>query len=271
MKNSYKKSLITYYDILGFSELVNTKSSEYIYGILNKFKKTSTNENEARVITTLNVSDTIIRLVYQIDESLSTDGNSTFFQEIINMSYIIHDLFADGILVRGGIVFDDVFWDKQFYFGPGIVNAYSIEKTAIYPRIVIDKNLLEELEIINGSTDGEINLKLIKIVCSSEKQINEIENILSYFKKDSDGEYYLDYLTLLEREYRNEYLFGQFLLKHKQIIDNGLDRFKNTPHIYEKYMWLRKYQNRAVLKFIWEERRGIDHYSSAVYLEDLGF
>lgn len=50
----------------------------------------------------------------------------------------------DHILLRGSITKGDVFYDDEIIFGAGIVKAYINEERAVYPRIIIAKELVDE-------------------------------------------------------------------------------------------------------------------------------
>ena len=60
-----------------------------------------------------------------------------------------------GIFIRGGITLKELYTGKNFIYGKGIIDAYHIEnKIAIYPRVVIDKELIK---FINNQVLGEID------------------------------------------------------------------------------------------------------------------
>jgi hypothetical protein len=51
---------------------------------------------------------------------------------------------AMGFFIRGAVTIGDLYHDREVVFGPGLVRAYDLESnTAIYPRIVLDPNVVE--------------------------------------------------------------------------------------------------------------------------------
>jgi hypothetical protein len=70
-------------------------------------------------------------------------------------------LLAMGVLVRGGIAKGPTFHADDMLYGEGLIKAYDLEsKTAVYPRVVIDPQLLAEdrdglkLKFLSLDTDG---------------------------------------------------------------------------------------------------------------------
>jgi len=80
------------------------------------------------------------------------------------------------MLSRGAIVKGKIYNDNDVLFGEGFVRAYYMqEDEAIYPRVIIDKNIIEGYKCINP-TDQEY-----------------LDRLLT---KDFDGYYFSDYLAL---------------------------------------------------------------------------
>ena len=47
-----------------------------------------------------------------------------------------------GLSLRGGITIGEVSFNEDFVFGRGLIDAVTLEGTAIYPRIIVDKSVL---------------------------------------------------------------------------------------------------------------------------------
>jgi len=55
-----------------------------------------------------------------------------------------------GFFLRGGISTGSYFADDNMIFSKGLVNAYQLEsKKAIYPRVIIDKNIVVRIQNIS--------------------------------------------------------------------------------------------------------------------------
>ena len=54
----------------------------------------------------------------------------------------------EGVLIRGGMCIGEMLVaDEGIVFGPGLVKAYDLEsKYAVHPRIVIDRDLINDAE-----------------------------------------------------------------------------------------------------------------------------
>lgn len=90
-----------------------------------------------------------------------------FVELIADLQYF---LLTQGVLIRGDIDIGDVFHNKDYVFGNGIVRAYMIEcKISKYPRIVISdramKYAFDELDKdFNEFLDYEMKIKVCSIV-----------------------------------------------------------------------------------------------------------
>ncbi len=48
-----------------------------------------------------------------------------------------------GLFLRGGITIGELSFNEDFVFGKGLIDAVALEETAIYPRIIMDKSVLD--------------------------------------------------------------------------------------------------------------------------------
>jgi hypothetical protein len=120
-----------------------------------------------------------------------------------------------GWLVRGGITVGELFLDEIMVWGKALLKAYNLEcRVAIYPRIVIDREILPEI-ILN-------------------KELSE------YVLQDFDNEYFLNYLCI-------QHFGGQFLMNGFTIMQDELNG-KFTESIYQKFCWHMNYVNKELDK-----------------------
>ncbi|NVD71332.1 hypothetical protein HUX88_12300 [Duganella sp. BJB1802] len=134
------------------------------------------------------------------------DVIGTFLEELIHQ---IHELtmFA-GFPIRGAVSIGGLMFTDKFLFGPALVEAVELEKSAIFPRIVLSESVLRHIK--PGSPIAR------RIVC------------------DVDGKSFLHYLGGLS---------SGWLEHHKTFVENGLQ--ENSRHVRErqKYEWLAQYHN----------------------------
>lgn len=134
-------------------------------------------------------------------------------------------------LVRGGVTIGELYIDNILIWGQGLVRAYELENhIAVFPRIVIDHNVLELLGVNNP-----------------------------FLCRDIDGQFYLNFLEFME--YRDttgadDFLpqvrrhFKQLLLEIKMPNGNYAERPYQKLHWHRNYInaWYRKkHQNTMIL------------------------
>ena len=77
------------------------------------------------------------------------------------------------ILLRGTITKGEVFYDDEITFGAGIVKAYINEERAVYPRITIAKEIVDEYVNRVGTS--------------------RTTYVTDYLLKDDDGLFFISY------------------------------------------------------------------------------
>ena len=71
------------------------------------------------------------------------DGNIPYFLRAIAIMQLMTS--SLGFLLRGGIAIGDIYHDDEVVFGPALVRAYELKsQIAVYPRIVLDKEVLDQ-------------------------------------------------------------------------------------------------------------------------------
>lgn len=123
-----------------------------------------------------------------------TAGN--IFSFLLNIMYIQAELIMNNIFIRGAITINHHYQDDRIIFSPALVRSYRLEsKDAIYPRILIDKPVIEMLR----QRDYEDNYQLLN----------------SIMKKDADGLVFLDYLEYIE-EFDWDFDQMSYIQNHKR-------------------------------------------------------
>jgi hypothetical protein len=242
---NYERSILTYIDILGFSDLIANKSAGDISRAIRivreaveprRFKSGFKEIPEADF---RNFSDLCI-----IRTPISKKGKFPAMGDVHSqITHMVHVqanlLFDEGILLRGGITVGDVALSYGQLFGPAVVRGYALEsQVARFPRVVVGEEVLEELKINPALWvhDGEYDLKATR----------------GLLRRDFDGEYFVDYLRVIEEEIDERSEYPALLDQHNEFIKSGLKRYKGNASILAKYKWLREYHRYTVKK--WEER-----------------
>lgn len=125
---------------------------------------------------------------------------------IIQSSFLISN-----VLVRGGIAYGKFFSDDVMIWGDALTRAYWLESNvAIYPRIVIDTELIQQLQYFNP----------------------QIDNTVFWLRQDTDGIVYVDY-------WQEKYLkhFDMLSIAEMSRYDARAAECNNDIKIMQKNIW----------------------------------
>jgi hypothetical protein len=243
---NYERSVLTYIDILGFRELLETKTAGEISRTIRivrdqvqpfRFKTRFSKIAEADF---RNFSDLcIVRKAIAPKGKLPAKGEA--HSQVLRMVHIQSNLLLnEGILLRGGITVGDVALSYGQLFGSAVVRGYELEsQVARFPRIVVGEEVLKEAktnEALWTHNDGE----------------TEVRAVRSLLRRDFDGEYFVDYLRVLEGELDEPGDYPRLLELHSEFIANGFKRHKDKASVLSKYKWLREYHRYTVEE--WRKR-----------------
>jgi hypothetical protein len=193
--------MVTFIDILGFKNAVETKDIATVKGILERFRLRQKQKGKIYIDSlyikdaTLDVayfSDSIIRIRYldvdnpsdhwsgyKCDDSLLKQKLIT--EELRTLETIQNRLFfEDGILIRGGSTIGDIYYEKNtgVVFGDALNTAYGIEReSSIDPRIVVDPKICREG--LGDETTTSLNKKVYDLCAFDEHGLRWI-NYFSY-------------------------------------------------------------------------------------------
>lgn len=132
----------------------------------------------------------------------------TFLRELKHQIYEL-TLLA-GFPVRGAVSVGSLMFTEKFLFGPALVDAVQLEKSAVFPRVLLSETVLRYISPKHTSP----NLVL----------------------RDSDGNNFLHYL--------NGYSHFE-LSRHRDYVLKGLLDNASDIHKRQKYEWLVQYHNFA--------------------------
>ena len=234
--NGYSQKYVAFLDILGFKEIINEKSPDWIkLHIYDEVRKVDTlfhSDLYGKLLpqTTCNalefviISDSIIiSLPITMDRAFET-----FFMACVTLQRMFLRS-SNPILLRGAISKGDYFHYDHITFGPALTQAYLLESSmAIYPRVIIDN-------IIQVSETGETKGTLLPSICLY----------------DGDGFQYLDYVRFALMFHDDD---GSDCMRINQLIISCREKYKSNPSIYGKYNWLANKFNSA-LEFVFGDSK----------------
>lgn len=239
----YRPCIISLFDILGFKDLVTKSICSEIYNLLETFRyfslphdNLSERVQESREISIFNFSDTVIRILPIDNKSNLVYPDGIVFHELIDLIHIQSELINKGVLIRGAVTAGYAFYEKDLFYGKGIIDAYLLENgIAKNPRIIVHKELIEAIK----------KIPLLKAKHHDAK--DEEEKVRKLLKEDKDGWLFVDYLKIMQEETECVYDYKVFLAKHREIINKGL--LSKNDKTRKKYRWLKKYHNNLVKQF----------------------
>ena len=239
---SYEQALVTYIDILGFSDMIeesrkNRAEIAKLRERLTAMRRVADENTEHRnasgerinvLFDSMSFSDLVVRCTKIRDEP------PWFILLMGELHYLATRqaaLAAEGVLIRGGISRGDLLItpEKTSVFGPALVRSYKLERElAIYPRIAVDQELATETR--------KIGLKLLH----------------DLIRRGEDGTYFLDYLYAalatrweppMPRNAREGLVEG-----HRRTIEAAIHNYamQKDERLRQKHMWLALYHNETV-------------------------
>lgn len=243
----YQRSLVTYIDVLGFRDIIRTKTPNDISRSIRivresvQPKRFKTPIPGLRDDEYLNFSDLTI-IWTPLTPNGQLDRLGCVHSQILRMVHAQASLlFDEGILLRGGITVGDVARSYGQLFGPAVVRGYDLEnKVARFPRIVVGEEVFEEL-----ATNPNL------WVHDKETDTRGLKTLLH---KDFDGEWFVDYLRVIEEELDDRSEYPSCLKRHEEFIDQGLADYRQSVSILAKFKWLREYHNRTAKRWFSRNR-----------------
>jgi hypothetical protein len=231
----YRRSIFTFLDVLGFREMVPTKTPEEIGELLTRLREhTKPDDLNAKMleIQFQTFSDCTVRAVPLDSPSNREYPSGILFWELLNLVHAQYRLLHDGYFMRGGVVIDEICFEGLMVFGPAMNRAYRLESEfAVYPRIAIDPGVFvaheKEPLLRNDLHDAA----------------TEHEYFRACVRKDTDGIYFVDYLRGMVTEFDEEGMEFDFFMMHKKRILEGAGKHQELNKVAAKYLWLATYHN----------------------------
>src|SRR5436190_15478207 len=138
MKIDYKKKLVAFVDVLGFSEIVYNSDNERIESYYTYLESRFKDHISKTKLQYLFISDSIV--------VSADDSKENLFELTRLLTKIQCNLLIDKIIVRGAISFGNLYVNNEgnVIVGDALIKAYQLESHAINPRIIIDRQLIKK-------------------------------------------------------------------------------------------------------------------------------
>lgn len=241
----YTKSYVAFLDVLGFKNLVFSKSKEskekldsyfhYIDIIIKYLKDIPIKQDIGYIV----ISDSIILTV---PHGKTPEENVDRLRHLcIAVGFLQIALSSQDIWIRGGISSGDTYFDNNNnqIVGPAYIESYLLEENlAIFPRVILDNKIIKELNFTNSED-------LISKINKKDENGLDFENcgktILyewdtsKYIEKDVP--LFIDYLAYCIKE---DHAQDKNTLTLK-IIGNIEKNIYNNTTLYKKFKWVGNY------------------------------
>lgn len=165
----HKKQLVAFIDILGFKKLIDDYFSGKDTSSLTLLKQTMKEaevyaiDYSKRYLKQFDIKFSFRQFSDCISISIPLNRNHatlTTYGAFINVVRIYQlMLLENNFLVRGGIALGGHFENSNMIFSEALVKAYKLEnQNAVYPRIIIDKELIHLIEDALNNNPDDYNL-----------------------------------------------------------------------------------------------------------------
>jgi hypothetical protein len=215
--------IVAYLDLLGVSTRMKT-DKEYQKMLMNKLHNLYTTSIRLSKEIAIKGYNEIQFKIFSDNIIISKRLSKDYAERMLDIKCVLNcashfacSSVGDGVgwLVRGGITIGELFIDDTMVWGNALLKAYNLENNiAIYPRIVIDSEILHEL--------------------GNDKTLHE------YIQQDFDNIVFLNYLSIWH--------FGGLMLMNGFNMMQDELRGKYTERVYQKYCWHMNYVNRELDK-----------------------
>lgn len=175
---------ICYFDILGYKEMLSKYGENNFLQYMIVAINTVTDIANFEDINYRIFSDNVVLFIPVPPKNSNYYQYNYFFNFITLISNLQRNLMGQyGVFIRGCIIKGNLYFDEQFIYGSGLIEAYQVEDTvAKYPRIIIDNELIK--------TFYEYDKGIVELFCPLYNE---------YILKDTDNLYFVNYLTVLTK------------------------------------------------------------------------
>lgn len=256
-KYDYEERLIAFIDILGFKEAISENNAEVLIKTIQLIKTTA--EDKPYVMERENYS---VFLAGPVDANTSNQFYAkreiSMFSDLIVISYgiqneadslrhlhkLLHTIYfiqehltSNSMLIRGGVTYGQLYHKNDICVGPALIKAYELEsKEAIYPRVILDPELLK---------DRRYKRIIRRWPCYLEQYKDNYYFVTHFAPLRTFFDIYPD--DHLEQQVRTRRIYIiQILYAYKVAIERALN--SNKPKVQEKGKWLEEQYN-GVLKY----------------------
>jgi hypothetical protein len=253
-KPKYRTCLVSFFDLLGFSKMVEDRPPNEIASNVRRFHDTARiprEISEAFEAKSFQFSDSLVRMMPIDSRTNRKFPVGLLFHEINAIVLASIELANCGIPVRGGLTIGPAYFSGSTMFGPAMLRAYHLEsRVAVYPRVVIDPVVIETLK----------SNPLLKK--DTHDLYDEFDHLVRLIRRDADGVWFVDYLYNARDQTDTPEGYGRLLENNRKHIESTLRSRKQLDDVTIKSLWSAQYHNEVLDRLI---RDGADPAKTAVH------
>ena len=250
----YQPHLVAFIDILGFKELVNEtdRNSAKLNEILKVLHYLKTWElpdawglelveieesAQYKGVENFNISEITEATIFSDSIVVSVKAerniNERFTSLVANLAALGAKMMEKGILIRGAITIGNLYHKSGVILGKGMIEAYQLElKSAVYPRIILSKKLIKELNYPS----------------LAKRDRYGYNQYLQRYEDGCVGFHQMIYYVVIQSWVKmTPVILKDNLDKIRRVIIQGLDSNFENRDVFEKFKWLRgEYNNLCI-------------------------
>ncbi|WP_150113244.1 hypothetical protein [Methylobacter tundripaludum] len=234
-----RQSVFVFMDILGYSELIRQSEAsgnqQQVLRTLHQalaagraWLEDKDQPSEMRTFIKKDryalkaFTDNIV-ISWPVHDDAETEFGSAFFK----LASFQFNMVTDGFFIRGALSVGDAYVDEVAVFGRALSEAHIGETTlARDPRIILTSSAVEV---------AKTHLNYY----GNPRHAPHVREVL----RDSDGQWFLNYLDcVLIAEDEHGPFYDEFL-KHKMVVEDKLKEHIGNPPVWSKYAWVAGYHN----------------------------
>lgn len=210
-----KRCAVAFIDLLGVSQKIESKSQwglDSIWLFYQHIKNEILKYNNTKIRI---FSDNIL-----ICEEIDENNPQQAIKNVLDFIQVIEEsqLLLGSMFVRGGFTIGDLHFEENFVYGEALLKAYELEsKHAIYPRVVIDKSVIEIVGLVKTSIE-----------------------------LDKDNQYFCNFLQVLIN--RRKSMYETKLSRFRGNILTNIKSNNTNPNVINKMEWMVNYYNSICVK-----------------------
>ncbi|MGA7741094.1 MAG: hypothetical protein WCE40_04580 [Polyangia bacterium] len=233
---------MTFFDILGFGEMVKNAAPEEIAACVSLLQMTGKIDDDTGQhfeAQSFQFSDSVVRMMPIDSETNTQYPVGLLFHEVQSILLASIEMANRGVFLRGALTLGEAYFSGEMMFGPAMVRAYELEsRVAVYPRVVVDPIVIEALKT-------EPRLKK-----DTHDLSDEAAKLLQLLRRDADGLWFVDFLYAGRDELDRPEFYGNLLENNKKSIERRLGARKVLDDVAIKALWAAHYHNQVLDRLI---------------------